>query len=239
MKGIILAGGTGSRLYPLTKVTNKHLLPIGSYPMIHYPITSLTKAGISSIMVITGTSHMGDTIALLGSGREYDCDLTFKVQDQPDGIAGALRLCKNFVGNDRCVVILADNIFDANLSSPIDKFKNGTNLCELFFVEVPDPERYGVGSFKEGRLLEVEEKPKHPKSNLACIGIYMYTPQVFEAIESINKSDRGEYEISSVNNYFINKDSCGYSILDGRWADAGTIEAYHKTNRIMYEAERE
>ena len=239
MKGIILAGGTGSRLYPLTKVTNQHLLPIGSYPMIHHPITSLTKAGVTDIMVITGTSHMGNTIELLGSGKEYGCDLTFKVQDEANGIAGALRLCRNFVGDDKCVVILADNIFDADLSGPVDKFTNGTGLCELFFVEVPDPQRYGVGVFTDEQLMAVEEKPEHPKSNLACVGIYMYGNEVFEAIETIEKSDRGEYEISSVNNYFIDKGSCGYSILDGNWADAGTIEAYHKTNRLMYEAENE
>lgn len=239
MKGIILAGGTGSRLYPLTKVTNKHLLPIGSFPMIHHPITSLTKAGVTDIVVITGTSHMGNTIELLGSGKDYNCEITFKVQDEADGIAGALRLCRNFVGDDKCVVILADNIFDADLSDSVDKFKNGTRLCELFFVEVPDPQRYGVGVFEGGRLVEVEEKPEHPKSNLACIGVYMYGHEVFEAIESIEKSARGEYEISSVNNYFIDRDSCGYSILDGNWADAGTIEAYHKTNRLMYGAENE
>lgn len=139
------------------------------------------------------------------------------------------------MGNDKCIVLLADNIFDADLSGPVNKFKDGTNLCELFFVEVPDPERYGVGVFEEGQLVGVEEKPEHPKSNLACIGIYMYANKVFEAIESIEKSARGEYEISSVNNYFINRGACGHSILSGKWADAGTIEAYHKTNRLIYE----
>ena len=239
MKGIILAGGTGSRLYPLTKVTNKHLLPIGSFPMIHHPITSLTKAGVTDIMVITGISHMGNTIELLGSGKDYGCELTFKVQDEADGIAGALRLCRNFVGDDKCIVILADNIFDADLSGPIGEFKEGASLCKLFFVEVTDPQRYGVGVFEGGRLVKVEEKPEHPKSNLACVGVYMYGHEVFEAIESIEKSARGEYEISSVNNYFINRNSCEYSTLDGHWADAGTIEAYHKTNRLMYGAENE
>jgi len=208
MKGIILAGGNGSRLHPLTKVTNKHLLPIGSFPMIHHPISSLVNAGVKDIMIITGTGHMGDMIELLGSDSDYNCKFTFKVQDRPDGIAGALMLCKNFVGDDKCIVILGDNIFDANLTGPIDKFNSGTSLCELFFVEVPDPQRYGVGVFEEGQLVKVEEKPEYPKSNLACIGIYMYTNEVFKAIESMQKSERGEYEISSVNNYFINKDSC-------------------------------
>lgn len=239
MKGIILAGGTGSRLYPLTKVTNKHLLPVGSFPMIHYPISSLVDAGVTDIMIITGTTHMGDTIALLGSGMDNNCDLTFKVQEQPDGIAGALRLCKNFVGEDKCIVILGDNIFDDNIASNVSEFENGTNQCELFFVLVADAERYGVGVFEEGRLVEIEEKPEHPKSNLACVGIYMYTNEVFNAIESIEQSGRGEYEISSVNNYFIDKGACGHSILEGKWIDAGTMESYQQANRLMYEAEDE
>jgi glucose-1-phosphate thymidylyltransferase len=232
MKGIILAGGTGSRLHPLTKATNKHLLPIGSFPMIHYPITSLTNAGIRDIMVITGTEHMGDMVTFLGSGKEYDCEFTFRVQDQPDGIAGALKLCENFVGHDSCVTILGDNIFKYDLSSDLKDFKNG---CKLFFIEVEDPERYGVGVFEEGELVAVEEKPKKPKSNLACVGIYVYDNSVFKVINNTKKSLRGEYEISSVNNAYIEKGIADFSILDGGWVDAGTMDAYHRTNRIIYD----
>ena len=235
MKGIILAGGTGSRLYPLTKVTNKHLLPIGSFPMIHYPILSMTNAGIRDIMIISGTGHVGDMIALLGSGSEYECEFTFKVQDKPDGIAGALRLCKNFVGDDNCLVVLGDNIFERDLSDEIKTFDSD---AKLFFKKVEDPERYGVGTFtKDDRLVEIEEKPKKPKSNFGCIGIYMYSNKVFEAINNIKKSPRGEYEISSVNTYMLNNFKCDYTILDDFWKDAGTMEAYHYTNGLIYEKE--
>jgi len=186
MKGIILAGGTGSRLYPLTKVTNKHLLPIGSFPMVHYPIISMTNAGIDDIMIISGTGHVGDMIAFLGSGSEYDCQFTFKVQDKPDGIAGALKLCKNFVHNDSCLVILGDNIFERDLSKDVENFSCD---AELFFKEVQDPERYGVGTFtKQNKLTKIEEKPKKPKSNFGCMGIYMYSNKVFDALKKIKKS---------------------------------------------------
>lgn len=239
MKGIILAGGSGTRLYPLTKVTNKHLLPIGSFPMIHYPITSLTNAGITDIMVITGTEHMGDMITLLGSGKEYDCNFTFKVQDQPDGIAGALRLCENFVGDDNCTVILGDNIFSRDLTKDV---KNFIGDCKLFFIEVNDPERFGVGVFSKdkvsvSRLTGIEEKPRSPKSNLACVGIYMYSNKVFNAIKTIKKSRRGEYEITSVNNYLIKNGISDYSVLKDSWVDAGTMKSYHNTSRMIYENE--
>lgn len=235
MKGIILAGGTGSRLYPLTKVTNKHLLPIGSFPMIHYPILSMTNAGIRDIMIISGTGHVGDMIALLGSGSEYECEFTFKVQDRPDGIAGALRLCKNFVGDDNCLVILGDNIFERDLSNDIKTFNCD---AKFFFKEVEDPERYGVGTFtKDNSLVEIEEKPKRPKSNLGCVGIYMYNNKVFDAIKNVKKSPRGEYEISSVNTYMLKNHKCGYTILEDFWKDAGTMEAYHYTNGLIYEKE--
>ena len=233
-KGIILAGGSGTRLYPLTKVTNKHLLPIGSFPMIHYPITSLRNAGVTDIMVITGTEHMGDMITLLGSGKEYDCNFTFKVQDEPDGIAGALRLCEDFVGKDNCVVVLGDNIFSRDLTKDVKTFKGD---CKLFFIEVSDPGRFGVGVFNKDILTKIEEKPKNPKSKLACVGIYMYSNKVFNAIKTIKKSRRGEYEITSVNNYLIKNGSSDYSVLKDSWVDAGTMDSYHRTNRIVYENE--
>lgn len=239
MKGIILAGGSGTRLYPLTKVTNKHLLPIGSFPMIHYPITSLTKAGVTDIMIITGTEHMGDMITLLGSGKEYNCSFTFKVQDEPDGIAGALRLCEDFVGSDNCIVVLGDNIFSRNLTKDVDSFMSD---CKLFFTEVNDPERFGVGVFSKDKvsmdhLISIEEKPKNPKTNLACVGIYMYSNKVFSAIKAIKKSKRGEYEITSVNNYLIKNGVSDYSVLKDSWVDAGTMDSYHRTSQIVYRNE--
>ena len=235
MKGIILAGGTGSRLYPLTKVTNKHLLPIGSFPMIHYPIISMTNAGIDDIMIISGTGHVGDMIAFLGSGSDYDCQFTFKVQDKPDGIAGALKLCKNFVHDDSCLVILGDNIFERDLSKDVENFDCD---AKLFFKEVQDPERYGVGTFTtQKKLTKIEEKPKKPKSNLGCMGIYMYSNKVFDALKKIKKSPRGEYEITSVNNYMLRNHECEYGVLEDFWMDAGTMESYHYTNGLIYEKE--
>lgn len=235
MKGIILAGGTGSRLYPLTKVTNKHLLPIGSFPMIHYPIISMTNAGIEDIMIISGTGHVGDMIAFLGSGSNYECEFTFKVQDRPDGIAGALKLCKNFVHDDGCLVILGDNIFERDLSKDVENFNCD---AKLFFKEVQDPERYGVGTFnKQKKLTKIEEKPKNPKSNLGCMGIYMYSNKVFDALKKIKKSPRGEYEITSVNNYMLRNHECEHGILEDFWMDAGTMESYHYTNGLIYEKE--
>ena len=235
MKGIILAGGTGSRLYPLTKVTNKHLLPIGSFPMIHYPIISMTNAGITDIMIISGTGHVGDMLEFLGSGSDYDCEFTFKVQDKPDGIAGALRLCKNFVGDDNCMVILGDNIFERDLSEDVKSFDND---AKFFFKKVEDPERFGVGVFKkDGTLLKIEEKPKNPKSDLGCMGVYMYSSKVFDSLKKIKKSRRGEYEISTVNNYMLKNHKCIYGTIDDFCVDAGTMEAYHYTNGLMYENE--
>jgi len=233
-KGIILAGGMGTRLYPLTKVTNKHLLPVGGEPMIYHPIQRLVESGIDDIMIVTGVEHCGGIMSLLGSGKEYGCSFTYKVQDEPDGIAGALRLCKNFVGDSSCVVLLGDNIFKENLSPHIDKFSSGKDDCMLFFKHVSDPKRYGIGAFSENKLVLLEEKPEKPESNLACVGIYFYTNKVFDIIENITPSDRGEYEITAVNNIFIERKSCDYAVLKDRWADAGTMESYHSTNSMVY-----
>ena len=235
MKGVILAGGMGTRLYPLTKVTNKHLLPIGSFPMVHYPIISMTNAGVDNIMVISGTGHVGNMIDFLGSGKDYEANFTFKVQDKPDGIAGALRLCEDFVGKDDCLVILGDNIFDRDLSKDVKEFNTDV---KLFFKRVEDPERFGIGVFsKDGRLTKIEEKPKKPKSDLACMGVYMYSSKVFEAIKKIKKSPMGEYEITTVNNYLLRKFTSDYTTIENFCVDAGTMESYHFTSRLMYEQE--
>ena len=234
IKGIILAGGMGTRLYPLTKVTNKHLLPIGGEPMIYYPLRKLIESGIKDIMIVTGVEHSSAMTSLLGSGTDYDCSFTYRVQDKPDGIAGALSLCENFVGDASCVVLLGDNIFKEDLTPYVFDFCNSSDDCKLFFKRVSDPRRYGVGEFDGDRIVKVDEKPEQPKSNLACVGIYLYTNKVFEAIKNSKPSDRGEYEITTINNVFIENGSCGYAVLKERWSDAGTMDSYHATNWAVY-----
>ena len=233
MKGIILAGGTGSRLHPLTKVTNKHLLPVGNQPMIIHNIKKLVEVDITEIMIITGTEHMGDMISLLGSGTEYNCSFTFRVQDRPDGIGGALALCENFVGTDSCIVILGDNIFEDSLKQHVQDFLKNKRNCQLLLKEVGDPERYGVATFEGDRVTQIEEKPKNPKSNYAITGIYMYDKEVFNIVKKTTPSARGEYEITDINNAYIHKGQMFYKIMKGWWTDAGTLASYQKANRIV------
>jgi glucose-1-phosphate thymidylyltransferase len=202
--------------------------------MIHYPIRKLVEAGVSDIMIVTGVEHCGGIMTLLGSGQDYGCSFTYKVQDQPDGIAGALKLCRDFVQDEACAVILGDNIFNENLTPHVESFCANDEDCRLFFKRVPDPRRYGVGVFAGDKLLRVEEKPLRPETDLACVGIYFYTNKVFDVIEKIEPSDRGEYEISTVNNAFIEGDQCAYTILTERWADAGTMDSYHNTSAAVY-----
>ena len=201
MKGIVLAGGTGSRLYPLTKVTNKHLLPIGTKPMIYYPIEKLIEAGIQEILIVTGTEHMGDVVGLLGSGVEFNCRFTYKVQDQAGGIAQALGLAENFIGGDAMTVILGDNIFEAPITTQVQAWPGSG--ASIFIKEVHDPQRYGVAEIHGNQIIGIEEKPKQPKSNYCVTGIYMYDATVFEIIKTLKPSGRGELEITDVNNYFI------------------------------------
>ena len=233
MKGIILAGGTGSRLHPLTKVTNKHLLPIGDPPMIIHNVKKLVEASVTDIMIITGTEHMGDMISLLGSGSEYNCNFTFRVQDKPDGIGGALSLCKNFVGSDTCIVILGDNIFEDCLTDHISDFIQDGRACQLLLKKVPDPERYGVAIFDGDKVSQIEEKPDLPKSDYAITGIYMYDNKVFDIISTLVPSARGEYEITDINNAYIENNQMFYKIMNGWWTDAGTLKSYYKANRLV------
>ena len=234
IKGIILAGGAGTRLYPLTKVTNKHLLPIGGEPMIFHPLRKLVESGIKEIMIVTGVEYSSSITSLLGSGKDYGCNFTYRVQDQPDGIAGALNLCRNFVGDSSCVVLLGDNIFKEDLKPHIDSFIKNSEDCKLFFKRVPDPRRYGVGVFKNNKLIRIDEKPEKPQSNFACVGIYFYSNKVFDIIQKVEISERGEYEITGVNNLFLEKHVCDYVTLKERWVDAGTMDSYHKTNWLVY-----
>lgn len=232
-KGVILAGGTGSRLSPLTDVTNKHLLPVGRKPMILHLVSKMTEVGITEIMVVTGTEHMGDMISLLGSGKKYDCSFTFKVQEQAHGIADALRLSKEFVNGEKFLVLLGDNMFEDNLSRHVGNFENSDFPCFMLLKKVPDPERYGVAVIEDGNLKSAIEKPKKFISDLCITGIYMYDNSVFERIENLIPSARGEYEITELNHQYIKDRLAGYDTLVGWWTDAGTFSSYQKANTLM------
>jgi len=237
MKGIVLAGGTGSRLRPLTKVTNKHLLPVGRYPMIFYPIYKLKEAGIKEILIVTGREHMGDVIELLGSGRDFGLDFTFKVQDRAGGIAEALGLAENFVKDEKCVVILGDNIFKDNISGYVEKFEKQGEGAKVLLKEVENPERFGVAEIRGEKIISIEEKPKKPKSNFAVTGIYMYDSEVFSIIKTLKPSQRGELEITDVNNRYLEMNKLTYDFLKGWWTDAGTFESLFVANKLTKEIE--
>lgn len=236
MKGIVLAGGTGSRLYPLTKVTNKHLLPVGRKPMIYYPIEKLTGAGIEEILIVTGTEHMGDVVGLLGSGRDFGCRFTYKVQDEAGGIAQALGLAQNFCAGSRICIILGDNIFEDSLAEAARAFESRAagpkGAAQLFLKEVPDPQRFGVATVQAGRITRILEKPARPESNLAVTGIYMYGPEVFDIIRTLRPSGRGELEISDVNQEYVSRGAVSFSLLSGWWTDAGTFESLARANEL-------
>ena len=231
MKGIVLAGGTGSRLYPLTKVTNKHLLPVGDKPMIYHPIGKLISAGIQEILIVTGTEHMGDVVSLLGSGKDFGCRFTYKVQDEAGGIAQALGLAENFAGNDPVAVILGDNVFEKGLEKAVKNYPGSG--AQILIQQVPDPHRYGVAELDGEKVISIEEKPKEPKSDYAVTGIYFYDPAVFECIKTLKPSGRGELEITDVNNYYIQQGRMVSSVLEGWWTDAGTPESYRLANKLV------
>jgi len=234
MKGVILAGGTGTRLFPLTNATNKHLLPVGREPMIYNPIKQLLSAGITDILIITSKQHMGDVVRALGSGKEFGCDFTFKVQEEAKGIAHALLLAEYFANRDKIVVILGDNITTHSIKLYVDNFKKQGGGAKVLLRKVSDPERYGIAALDELKVIKIEEKPKEPKSNYAVIGIYMYDNKVFDIIKKIKPSARGEYEITSVNNEYIKNDELTYDVLKGKWTDAGTFESLQYANKIAF-----
>ena len=237
MKGIILAGGTGSRLAPLTKVTNKHLLPVGKYPMIYYSISQLKNAGIEDIMIVTGRNHAGDIINLLGSGTEFGVKFTYRIQDNAGGIAEALDLAEEFVGYDLMTVILGDNIFTGEIKPYIEEYINQGSGAKILIKDVPDPQRFGVPELNGDQIVSIEEKPKFPKSNYAVTGIYMYDSQVFELIKNIQPSNRGELEITDVNNAYIKLNQMKYGIVSGDWIDAGTHDSLARANKIVEDLE--
>jgi len=236
MKGIILAGGTGTRLFPLTKVTNKHLLPVGKEPMIFNPIRQLISAGITDILIITSKDHMGEIVRLLGSGSDFACNFTFKVQDTAGGIAHALSLAEDFANDDRMTVILGDNILTHSIKPHVEAFLRQSIGARILLKKVGDPERFGVAALDEQRkmILEIEEKPKEPKSNYAVIGVYMYDRSVFDIIRGITPSPRGELEISSVNNEYVKRGLMTYGIVEGEWTDAGTFESIQYANNLLF-----
>ncbi|WP_322923920.1 sugar phosphate nucleotidyltransferase [Paenibacillus campi] len=232
MKGIILAGGTGTRLYPLTKVTNKHLLPVGKYPMIFYSVYKLKQAGINDILIVTGKDHMGDVVNLLGSGREMGVTFTYKVQDEAGGIAQALDLAEHFVGDDQMVVILGDNVFADDIKPFVDNFRTQQTGAKLLLQQVHDPQRYGVAELDGERIVSIEEKPKEPKSEFAVTGIYMFDSNVFDIVKTLKPSARGELEITDVNNAYIQRGELSFDILQGWWTDAGTHASLAKANEL-------
>jgi glucose-1-phosphate thymidylyltransferase len=233
LRGIILAGGTGSRLMPLTKVTNKHLLPIGQKPMIYYPIEKLTSIGIREILIVTGIEHMGDVVSLLGSGKQFGCHFTYKVQDEAGGIAQALGLAENFAQRQPVVVILGDNVFEDNLKNYADRFISQKTGARVLLKQVPTPQRFGVALLSDDKIIGIEEKPKKPKSDYAIIGIYFYDDSVFDVIRELKPSGRGELEITDVNNAYIAKNQLAYDILEGWWTDAGTFESLDRANELV------
>ncbi len=236
MKGVILAGGLGSRMLPCTKVTNKHLLPVYNKPMIYYPLNTLVKGGLKDIMIVTGGNNAGDFLRLLGNGSEFGLkDISYTYQEGEGGIADALKLAENFVDEDKVIVMLGDNIIKDDISEAINEFEKQPKGAKIFLKEVSDPERFGVAEIKDGKVINIEEKPEDPKSNYSVIGLYMYDSDVFEIAKTLKPSNRGELEITDVNNEYIRKGLMTYSIIEGWWTDAGTFESLYRASKLVAE----
>jgi glucose-1-phosphate thymidylyltransferase len=233
MKGVVLAGGTGSRLFPLTKITNKHLLPVYDKPMIYYPIETMVEAGIHDILIVTGGRNAGDFLRLLGNGKDFGAHLNYTYQEGEGGIAEALGLAEHFAHGDRICVILGDNLIESSIREAADQFRNQPSGARILLKEVDDAERFGVAEVVGDRITGIEEKPRSPKSNLAVTGIYMYDATVFEKIKTLVPSARGELEITDVNNAYIKEGSLSFSYLQGWWTDAGTFESLHRAANLV------
>lgn len=237
MKGVILAGGLGTRMLPLTKITNKHLLPVYDRPMIYFPIQTLVDAGINEIVVVTGGHYAGDFLNLLGNGKAFGLKrINYAYQEGEGGIADALRLAREFTGDDSICVILGDNILENSIKAHVDQFKSQGKGAKILLKEVHDPQRFGVAEVdKSGKVLSIVEKPKEPKSNLAVIGVYMYDAHVYEIISTLKPSDRGELEITDVNNAYLREGTLTSSTIDGWWTDAGTFPSLYRASRLVAE----
>ena len=226
MKGVVLAGGLGTRMHPLTKVTNKHLLPIYNKPMIYYPIRTLVNAGIDEILLVTGGNSAGDFLRLLGNGKEFGLrHIHYTDQEGEGGIAAALSLAEYFADNDKIVVILGDNIIEQNIRGAVASFQKQKEGARILLKEVSDPQRFGVPVFEGEKIVRIDEKPLSPASNYAVIGIYMYDHRVFDFIKTLKPSERGELEITDVNNFYIREGKIGWDLLEGWWTDAGTFDS--------------
>jgi glucose-1-phosphate thymidylyltransferase len=237
MKGIILAGGLGSRLRPLTKVTNKHLLPIYDKPMIYYPIETLCRAGLEDIMIVTGGNSAGDFLRLLGNGREFGLhDIYYTYQEGEGGIADALKLCEHFAEGESVCVILGDNILEDDISPYVARFREQKSGARILLKEVDDPERFGVPELAGERIVRIEEKPAVPKSNYAVTGVYMYDARVFDYCRDLKPSSRGELEITDVNNAYIDAGDLFYDVLSGWWTDAGQFESLYRATQLVAES---
>ena len=234
--GVILAGGNGTRLGELTRVTNKHLLPVGPYPMVYHPLKKLVAAGVRDVLLVSGTEHMGDFVELLGSGREHGCSLTYRVQDEAGGIAQALGLAELFCTGGHCVVLLGDNVFRDPLGPVVEEARRHAGSARLMLKRVPDPQRYGVAELRDGRITRIVEKPARPPSDYAVSGIYVYPPDVFEVIRTLRPSERGELEITDVNQHYLGAGRLTHGVLEGYWTDAGTLESLALANRLVAEA---
>ncbi len=236
MKGVILAGGTGSRLFPLTKVTNKHLLPVYNAPMIHYPLWTLVNAGIHQILIVTGGRNAGDFLRLLSNGKEFGLKhLNYTYQEGEGGIADALRLAENFAEGEKICVVLGDNILQGSIKQAAEDFERQPKGAHVLLKEVANPERFGVPVFEGDRIVRIEEKPSRPASRFAVTGVYFYDATVFEKANKLKPSSRGELEITDVNNAYLQEGTLTYSVLEGWWTDAGTFESLRSASNLVAE----
>ena len=236
MRGVVLAGGTGSRLNPLTRVTNKHLLPVYDKPMVYYPIQTLVNAGIKEILLVTGGKNAGEFLRLLGNGRDFGLKhINYTYQEGEGGIAEALGLAEHFADGEPLCVVLGDNIIENNVRHAVQNFKKQGRGAKILLKEVQDAERFGVAEIRGNSVVGIEEKPRSPRSNYAVIGIYLYDSTVFQKIRRLKPSGRGELEITDVNNLYVEEGNLTYEILDGWWTDAGTFESLLRANNLVAE----
>ncbi len=234
MKGVVLAGGLGTRLHPLTRVTNKHLLPVYNRPMIYYPIQTLVEAGITDIMIVTGGQHAGEFLKLIGNGKEFGLrHINYTYQEGEGGIAEALLLAEFFAEGELICVILGDNLLEKSIRSSAEAFQKQAKGARILLKEVPDPHRFGVATMQGNRVVKIEEKPKAPQSNHAVTGVYFYDADVFRIIRTLKPSGRGELEITDVNNAYIERGEMAYDVVDGWWTDAGTFESLLRANNLV------